>query len=228
MTATTIQRTSSQWAAPVRRWIPLLAMAIVITSFGHTRASPQNAEPESVVTRFISVLSKPANDGRRLSFENTMRMLEPVVQDTHNFTAFAGNIIGGRNWKRLNAAQRDTLVELSGKWFLHYYTGYYAYLRSKGLTLKLSNKGRKKNSRAWVFTATSTPSVKTRFKLFKSRTEGWRIYDFTEGENDLSYGQRYSSYLREEFRKNGFDGVLSRIETEIEKLRNVFFRLTNT
>ena len=203
----------------LRALIPASAMVLAMLFAGPVAAQAQPADPQQVVQGITSDLSQKI-EGHRDELKNDRDKLISVIDAVflpHFDIDYASILVLGRHARDATPEQRDRFAKAFYNSITHRYAeGLLNY--TKGSVKVLPFRGDLDNKRSIVRTQVVLNDGKTiavDYAFRKARDGQWKAYDvIIEG---ISYITNYRNQVDAEIRKDGIEGLITRLETQGEK-----------
>lgn len=186
----------------------LLALVLCLATVAARAAEPLT-EVQSTVDQVLTLLRNQS-----LPQAERRQQLTAVIRPAFDFEVMSQWVLGP-NWRQASAAQRQRFVDLFSDLLEATYIGKIESYTDE----RVEYTGQKmEGERAEVETLIKTRSadIPIRYKLFR-KGERWLVYDVVIEE--VSLVRNYRSTYDEIVRKDGFDGLFSRMEEKIRELR---------
>lgn len=203
----------------LRALIPATAMVLAMLFAGPAAAQTQPAGPQQVVQGITDELAQKI-EGHRDELKNDREKLISVIDAVflpHFDIDYASILVLGRHARDATPEQRDRFAKAFYNSITHRYAeGLLNY--TKGSVKVLPFRGDLDNKRSIVRTQVVLNDGKTiavDYAFRKTRDGQWKAYDvIIEG---ISYITNYRNQVDAEIRKDGIDGLVTRLETQGEK-----------
>jgi phospholipid transport system substrate-binding protein len=191
---------------------------LLIALFGFSLVNVHAGEPTEQLKTDVDRIIKILNDKTLAKDQRDQRIID-LIRQRFDFRVMSQWILGVK-WRKATPDQRDRFIRLftqllenTYKGRIEAYTGNYSEENVKYVEEKI------KKGRALVKTLIVTESneIPVNYKLSKKSNE-WRVYDVVIEE--VSLVRNYRSTYGEIVKKEGFEGLFSRMEKKIEELKN--------
>ncbi len=192
----------------------LLLILSAIFLFGQmdiiVAAPTPRVQVQRTVDAVIGILQK-----KDLDRDQRRNALSNVIRQRFDFRAMSRRTLA-RNWKKATPAERDQFVELFTELLEATYIGRIEAYSNERVVY---DKERIRKKKAIVDTHIVTPSVEIpiTYKL-QLKGEKWLVYDVVVEE--VSLIRNFRSSYGDIVKKEGFSGLLAKMETKIRELKN--------
>lgn len=186
-----------------------LAASLVITGQANAETNPQNAV-ETSVDAILGILKDDALD--KTAKREKMRS---VISERFDFRAMSQRTLA-TNWKKLSDDQKQHFTGLFSQLIENSYVGKLEAYTDESVHYP---GGKVKGKKATIDTLiiTSSAEIPVNYKLY-SKAGDWLVYDVViEGVSLIS---NYRSSYQEIYKKEGFDGLVARMEDKIRELES--------
>jgi len=197
----------------MKRTLMMIGMILLLP---WSAGAAANDDPAAVVKRavdgIIAVLkARPHPD--RLT-EADRAAIRRAVADYFDFRQMA-KLSLGRNWKKLDDAQRDAFVETFRELLERSYGNRLAQYRNQTVRF---GEVKVRKGRAVVDSLVVSPerTIPVRYRLYRSK-QGWRVYDIKiEG---VSMVGTFRADFKNIVKKKGVDGLLQTLADKLRRLK---------
>ncbi|MDH3703627.1 MAG: ABC transporter substrate-binding protein [Alphaproteobacteria bacterium] len=196
-----------------------VAAAIGMAAFliaGPLLASVTADEPKSVISKFNLALLQSMQRADTLGYKGRLEKLTPVIRDSFDLR-FMIRYSAGRHWRKLTAAQQDTLTgafsELTIATYADRFNGYSGE-KFEIVTVQEARKGLKLVKT--VLQKSNGERIRLDY-LMRQNEKSWRIIDiFLKGRiSELSTKRsEYSATLK----RHGYDGLIEILKNKVSLL----------
>ena len=195
----------------LRRLFLILAVAFTTTLAlpGHAEVSPQDAVQTSVEA-IIDALKDDALDR-----DTRRQKIRAIISKRFDFRAMSQRTLA-TNWQKASDEEKEKFVELFSRLIESSYIGKIeAYTNEKVEYPGETVKGRKASVKTLIIS--SSADIPVDYKLYE-KDGAWLVYDvIIEGVSLIS---NYRSSYQEIVNKEGFAGLLARMQDKIKELEN--------
>ena len=189
-----------------------LPLTLLLLTFPFTVAAAW-AGPQQTVEQMVNAAIETLTDAE-LDNQARQERIRSIVLENIDFRSMSQRILA-QNWKRASSDERDRFVQLFIDLLEATYIGRIEEYSNEKV---LYTRERIKENKAIVDTFFVTADIKIpiKYKLLKKDGQ-WRIFDLSIEEVSLvsNFRETYGEIIR----KDGFEGLLSRMERKIEELR---------
>lgn len=176
-------------------------------------ASADSAPIESVRTSVNAILDILKN--QELDKVVKRDRMREVIDARFDFHAMSQSTLA-TNWKKASKDEQQQFVKLFGRLIRNSYIRKVEAYTNEEVTYP-SEKIKGKRAVVDTLIITSAADIAVNYKLYLKKDQ-WRVYDvIIEGVSLIS---SYRSTYREIMKKEGFSGLLARMEAKIEELTN--------
>lgn len=196
----------------VSRKLAIPAFVILVSLYGSP--TPASIGPGEQVRITVDAVIQTIKD-TSLDHAARKERLSSMIRKRFDFRAMSQSTLG-TNWKKASPEEKEKFVALFSDLLEASYIGRIeAYTNERVDYLK----EKIENDRAEIETAIVTQSadIPVRYKMVR-RGDEWKVYDVVIEE--VSLIRNYRSSYREIVKKEGFPGLLARMEEKIKELNN--------
>lgn len=194
--------------------IPVLAVLGSWTSVAD-ETPPGAGDPTQVVDALHEALIEVANRSDSLSYESRFQMLEPAIDNSHDFSTIA-RLVGGRFWRNLNDKERLLFTEAFRRASIATYVGRFA--SAEGLNFDQATLHESLGSRVRVrshLIRADGSRVRFAYTLHDMHDQ-WRIINIlADGVSDLALQRAKLSKL---YTDTGLQDVLDHLKAKADKV----------
>jgi len=190
-----------------RRTIFLLIPLVLFFSSARPALAGPKDEVVATTERILSLLRD-----RDMDRQQRRREIREALRARFDFRAMSLKTLG-RNWKKASPEQKDRFVELFARLLENAYLGRIeAYTDEEVVYGKEKIRGKKAVVKTEI--VTRRKRIPVDYRLY-DRGDGWYVYDVIIEE--ISLIRNYRSSYREIIGKEGFDGLLGRMEAKLAR-----------
>ena len=194
-----------------------ISFLLFVTSTGATddsKASAKTEAAQAVIESLHDTLIATAADSS-LSFDERYEKIAPVVTRTHDFD-FISRFVLRRAWSKLETEQREKFVDTFQRLSITNYASRFANIKERSLAVTGVRGTSGKRLQVDAILQTSELNVNLSYTM-KAHNESWAIVNVVaDGVSDLALRRaEYSQVLK----KQGFDGLLRRLDGQITDLQ---------
>ena len=195
------------------RWVRTLAIGLLVLTLPVPTSASGSDPAAKVVERLHAELLDVMKQAKALGYKGRYQRLAPVVTSSYDLP-FISKIVVGRYWSEFSPEQREqfvnTFTKLSIATYANQFNGYSGE-HFKTISAEESTRGRLLIKT--VLIKSDGEEVALDYMLHQNEHH-WQIINvIAQGVSDLSLKRaQYTSYLK----KNGFDGLLQKINEKIE------------
>lgn len=200
----------------VRRSARYIAFVLILLAWP-LAVSAQPAEPRNTVERLNETLLDVMQNAQTLGYQGRYERLEPVLRDAFSFPVMARIAVGEQRWQSLDPRQQRDLVQAFSRMsianFAARFDGY------SGQRFEILGVQTSRGDRVQVNTRIVRPGdepVNINY-LLQEVNGDWQIIDVFLNARISELAQRRSEYASV-YRQEGFDGLIARIESTIDRL----------
>lgn len=168
---------------------------------------------KEVAIQFQDELIRVMQQGETLGFQGRYQKLETAIVESHDLTKIA-RIVVGREWKKISAEQKATLVNVFRRLSISAYA--YNFKAYSGESFKFLSEDKTARGGMIIHTLFVLPDDKdVKFDyMLKKKGNDWRIINIiANGVSDLALKRsEYTSVLKRE----GFDALIAKINKKID------------
>lgn len=186
----------------------LCSLSLLLTSNAFAAIGPME-QAKLTIDKVIEIIKSPDID------PNAKReQLSEAIRDRFNFKAMSQRVLA-RNWRKASPEEKDRFVHLFSELLERNYIGHI-----EGYTNEKVNyvKERIKKNKAAIDTviATKSADIPVSYRMLQKK-DGWKVYDVIIEE--VSFVNNYRSTYGQILKKEGFTGLLAKMEQKLETLR---------
>lgn len=90
--------------------VKLLLIAILLMAAGLRAESPENESAERVVITLQDALIQAMQQGQKIGYGGRLKLLTPVIQQTHDLAAIIRSVLGA-HWAKLDSDQQQVITQ---------------------------------------------------------------------------------------------------------------------
>ncbi|WP_292980310.1 ABC transporter substrate-binding protein [Nitrosomonas sp.] len=90
--------------------IKLLLVAMLLMATGLRAESPENGSAERVVITLQDALIQAMQQGQKAGYGSRLKLLTPVIQQTHDLTVIIRSVLGA-HWVKLDSGQQQAIIQ---------------------------------------------------------------------------------------------------------------------
>jgi phospholipid transport system substrate-binding protein len=197
----------------LRILLAVLTIAVAPSPVRATDVTPDQG-PEQIIQNFQDTLIAVMKQGKQLGYAGRYRMLEPVVEKTHDLGAIA-RVAVGQYWMQLDTTQRNELVDTFSKLSIATYAS--RFDSYAGERFSKPEAAKTANERAIVNSdLIESDGNKVSFAYQLHFAEGkWRIVNIiANGVSDLAMKRaEYTGIIKD----NGFATLIDKLKQKISQ-----------
>ncbi len=195
----------------LKRLSLIIMLSAVMAMPGLASADPAPIESVRIAVNAILDILKNQELDKAVKRD---RMRE-VIDARFDFRAMSQSTLA-TNWKKASKDEQQQFVKLFGKLIQNTYIGQVEAYTNEEVTYP-SEKIKGKRAVVDTLIITSTAEIPVNYKLYLKKNQ-WRVYDvIIEGVSLIS---NYRSTYQEIVKKEGFSGLLARMEAKIDEISN--------
>jgi len=185
----------------------LLACTLAFAPGSYAAASPTD-DVRSSVDAILLILNDSALDIQQKKLQVT-----DIIKQRFDFRAMSQRTLA-TNWKKTSDTQKKQFVQLFSKLIESSYVGKLETYTDEMVTYPGENiKGRKAVVETLI--VTNSGKIPVNYRVYK-KGDQWLVYDvIIEGVSLIS---NYRSSYKEIMKREGFDGLISKMQTKIDEL----------
>ena len=168
------------------------------------------------VSRLQAALVNSMKEGNRLNYDGRFKQLEPVIEQSHDFSLIA-KVVMGQYWSTLSPDQQNTFMTIFKDLSISMYANRFNGYDGEAFTI-LSEKDIPRGQRKLVdtrFTKSDGEEIHFLYMLHQVADQ-WKIINITvNGVSDLALKRaEYGAILKKD---NGFQELLQTLRSQIDK-----------
>lgn len=197
-------------------WCLILVMLLPIsTAFSEPDAEPGN--PEQVIHKLQSSLLQAMREGERLGYEGRFKLLEPVINQSHDIEMIIKTILGATYWSQLDTEQKNLVVDTFRQLSVATYAG--RFNQYEGEQFEVIEQRALPHEQTLVRSQlTKSDGGTVNFDYVLHQTEGyWRIVNILfDGVSDLAIKRgEYRAIMQ----RDGFQALIELLKEKITLTR---------
>ena len=185
----------------------ITGFALAFTAMSFAASSPID-EVRTSVDAVLAIL-----DDEQLNYEDKRSQISGIVKKRFDFRAMSQRTLA-TNWKKTTDEEKDKFVELFSQLIENSYVGKIESYTNE----RVDYPGEKVNGRKAVVETliiTASADIPVDYRLYQ-KGDQWLVYDvIIEGVSLIS---NYRSSYQEIMKKEGFDGLLTKMQSKIDEL----------
>mgnify|MGYP006339544837 FL=1 len=100
----------------VKQIIRLIAWCLIVVmllpiSRAFSAPDAESGNPEQVIHKLQSSLLQAMREGERLGYEGRLKLLEPVINQSHDIEVIIKTILGATYWSQLDTEQKNLVID---------------------------------------------------------------------------------------------------------------------
>jgi phospholipid transport system substrate-binding protein len=195
------------------RWFHGLAIALLVLTLSLPAEASNTDSAVKVVEKLHAVLLDVMKQAKTLGYKGRYQRLAPVVTSSYDLP-FISKVVVGRYWSRLSPEQQEQFINTFTRLSIATYANQFAgYSGERFKTLSAEKSPRGHLIIKTILIKANGEEIALDYILHQKKHQ-WQIINvIAKGVSDLSLKRaQYTSYLK----KNGFDGLLQKINERIE------------
>lgn len=208
--------------------LAVLTLAGLILSGSADRATAEPASPQTAsaaaasspvptVEAFHAGLLQIMKDAKTLGFQGRIQKLEPLMAKTFDLDFMASKTVG-RHWATLSAADKKRWAETFTRFTTANYAGRFTgYTGEEFITLGVEDAARDTRLVRTKIVVPNDETVELNYRVML-RGGQWRVIDVYLNGKVSELALRRSEYASA-LKRDGFDGLVTSVETKIADLK---------
>jgi phospholipid transport system substrate-binding protein len=195
------------------KWVQILVTICLLLTLSLPAAASGTHPAAKVVEKLHAELLDVMKQAHALGYKGRYQQLVPVVTSSYDFPSIS-KVVVGRYWSEFTPKQKEQFVNLFTKLSIATYANQFAgYAGEHFKTISAEESTRGRFLIKTVLIKSNGEEVALDYILHHKERQ-WQIINvIAQGVSDLSLKRaQYTSYLR----KNGFDGLLQKINDKIK------------
>jgi phospholipid transport system substrate-binding protein len=195
------------------QWVQIVVTTCLVLTLSVPAAASATDPAAKVVEKLHAELLGVMKQANTLGYKGRYQLLAPVIISSYDFP-FISKVVVGRYWRKFSPEQKEqfvrTFTKLSIATYANQFSGYSGE-QFKTISAEESTRGRMLIKT--VLIKSDGEEVELDYILHQKDRQ-WQIINvIAQGVSDLSLKRaQYTSHLK----KNGFDGLLQKINNKIE------------
>ncbi len=173
-----------------------------------------DTEPEKILKTSVNKVFSMLSD-KELSLDQKKREVTEITNSVFGYPLMAKLSLGKEHWSKFNSKQREEFTSLFIELFQDFYSEKISLFHDEKVVFQSPSFDNEKRAQIPTVLLSNGNKVSVLYKMFKTKKNGWKIYDIViEG---VSLIQTYRSQYHYVIKSDKIEGLLTKMREQKRK-----------